>query len=44
MKLEDQKKKYEEDLEKTKIVFYKLQGAIEAINIQIKESKEKSKK
>jgi|TARA_R100000808_G_C2144617_1_gene152363 hypothetical protein len=44
MNLEDLKKKYEEDLEKTKIVFYKLQGAIESIDIQIKESKEKSKK
>ncbi len=43
MDLKEKLKGYKEELERAKIIYYKLQGAIEATEAQIKES-DKSKK
>lgn len=43
MDLKETLKGYKEELEKVKILFYKIQGAIEATELQIKESEQKKK-
>ena len=43
MDLKEKLKGYKEELEKAKMLFYKIQGAIEATESQIEESEKKKK-